>query len=117
MPTPPAMRLSPFRSVVRDSAAPVVCVASALVSWCWWVTITSLTWTGVRQTECSLVMEGRSIARVAAPTPEKARTVAWANQARIWQGRADAHAGGSHGATGYLLVSISMPVSGPCRGD
>ena len=67
------------------------------VSWFCCVTITSLTWTGVRQTECSLVMEDRSIARVAAPTPERARTVAWANQARILQGRADARAGGIDG--------------------
>ena len=44
---------------------------------------------GVRQTGGSLVMEGRLIARVAAPTPKRARTVAWANQARILQGRAN----------------------------
>ena len=37
-----------------------------LVSWFWRVT----RWIGVRQTECSLVMEDRSIARVAAPVPE-----------------------------------------------
>ena len=43
---------------------------------------------GVRQTGGSLVMQGRLIARVAAPTPKRARTVAWANQARILQGRA-----------------------------
>ena len=54
-----------------------------LVSWHCCVTITSPTRKGVRQTECSLVLEGRSIARVAAPIPEGARTVAWANQARI----------------------------------
>ena len=34
-------------------------------------------------------MEDRLIARVAAPTPKRARTVAWANQARILQGRAN----------------------------
>ena len=37
----------------------------------------------MRQTGCSLVMEGREKARVAAPIPNRARTVAWANQARI----------------------------------
>ena len=42
----------------------------------------------MRQTGCSLVMEGREKARVAAPIPNRARTVAWANQARIVQGRA-----------------------------
>ena len=43
---------------------------------------------GVRQTVGSLAIEGRLIARVAASTPERARTVAWANRARIVQGRA-----------------------------
>ena len=38
-----------------------------LVSWFWRVIITLLTWTGVRQTECSLVFRDRSILRVAAP--------------------------------------------------
>ena len=42
----------------------------------------------MRQTDCCLVMEDRRKARVAAPTPNRARTVAWANQARILQGRA-----------------------------
>ena len=35
-------------------------------------------------------MYGHPIARVAEPTPKRARTVAWANQARILQGRASA---------------------------
>ena len=42
----------------------------------------------MRQTGFSLVMEDRQKARVAAPIPNRARTVAWANQARISQGRA-----------------------------
>ena len=60
-----------------------------LVSWFGCVTITSLRWIGVRQTGFSLVMEDRQEARVAAPLPNRARTVAWANGARILQGRAD----------------------------
>ena len=59
-----------------------------LVSWFGCVTITSLRWIGVRQTGFSLVMEDRQKARVAAPLPNRARTVAWANGARILQGRA-----------------------------
>ena len=42
-------------------------------------------------------MEGRLIARVDALTLKRARTVAWANQARILQGRAGAHTGGIDG--------------------
>ena len=42
----------------------------------------------MRQTGFSLVMEDRQKARVAAPIPNRARTVAWANGARIVQGRA-----------------------------
>ena len=59
-----------------------------LVSWFWCVRITSLRWIGVRQTDAFLVKEDRWIARVAAPLPNRARTVAWANRARILQGRA-----------------------------
>ena len=54
----------------------------------WCVTITSLRWIGVRQTDYSQVVAGREKARVAAPPRVRARTVAWANQARILQGRA-----------------------------
>ena len=43
----------------------------------------------MRQTGFSLVMEDRQKARVAAPLPNRDRTVAWANQARILQGRAN----------------------------
>ena len=43
----------------------------------------------MRQTGFSLVMEDRQKARVAAPLPNRARTVAWANGARILQGRAN----------------------------
>ena len=43
----------------------------------------------MRQTVTSWVMEDRTKARVAAPIPNRARTVAWANQARIVQGRAN----------------------------
>ena len=50
-------------------------MAKLLVSWCWYGTIISLRRIGVRQTDCSLVMEDRLIARVAAPTPKRARTV------------------------------------------
>ena len=60
----------------------------ALVSWFWCVTITSLRWIGARQTATSQVIEDRHEARVAAPLPNRARTVAWANRARILQGRA-----------------------------
>ena len=42
----------------------------------------------MRQTGFSLVMEDRQKARVAAPIANRARTVAWANGARIVQGRA-----------------------------
>ena len=56
-----------------------------LVSWFW---CASIGWIGVRQTATSQVMEGRQKARVAAPLPNRARTVAWANRARILQGRA-----------------------------
>ena len=42
----------------------------------------------MRQTDAFLVKEDRWIARVAAPLPNRARTVAWANRARILQGRA-----------------------------
>ena len=42
----------------------------ALVSWFWRVIITLLTWIGVRQTECSLVIRDRCIVRVAAPVPK-----------------------------------------------
>ena len=42
----------------------------------------------MRQTDAFLVKEDRWIARVAAPLPHRARTVAWANRARILQGRA-----------------------------
>ena len=59
-----------------------------LVSWFWCVTITSLRWIGARQTATSQVIEDRHEARVAAPLPNRARTVAWANRARILQGRA-----------------------------
>ena len=65
-------------------------MAMLLVSWCWYGTIISLRQIGVRQTDCSLVIEDRLIAMVAAPTPKRARTVAWANRARILQGRARA---------------------------
>ena len=61
---------------------------TVLVSWFWCVRITSLRWIGVRQTDAFLVKEDRWIARVAAPLPNRARTVAWANRARILQGRA-----------------------------
>ena len=71
--------------------------ATLLVSWFWRVKIPSLTCIGVRQTGGSLVMEDRLIARVAASTQERARTVAWANRARILQGRANAHTGGRDG--------------------
>ncbi len=43
----------------------------------------------MRQTGFSLVMEDRQKARAAAPIPNRARTVAWANGARIVQGRAN----------------------------
>ena len=39
-----------------------------------------LGWIRVRQTDVSLVMEDRSKARVAAPLPNRARTVAWATK-------------------------------------
>ena len=42
----------------------------------------------MRQTDYSQVVAGREKARVAAPPRVRARTVAWANQARILQGRA-----------------------------
>ena len=42
----------------------------------------------MRQTVSSWVKEDRIRARVAASIPHRARTVAWANQARILQGRA-----------------------------
>ena len=42
----------------------------------------------MRQTDAFLVQEDRWIARVAALLPNRARTVAWANRARILQGRA-----------------------------
>ena len=45
----------------------------------------------MRQTDGSLVIRDRFIARVAAPFPNRARTVARANQARILQGRASIH--------------------------
>ena len=45
-------------------------------------------WSEVRQTDGSLVIRDRLIARVAAPFPNRARTVARASQARILQGRA-----------------------------
>ena len=54
-------------------------------------TMTLPRWSEVRQTDGSLVIKGRLIARVAAPFPNRARTVAWANQARILQGRASIH--------------------------
>ena len=50
-------------------------MAMLLVSWYWYGTITSFRRIGVRQTDCSLVREDRLIARVAAPTPKRARTV------------------------------------------
>ncbi len=46
-----------------------------LVSWFWCVTITSLRWIGARQTATSQVIEDRHEARVAAPLPNRARTV------------------------------------------
>ena len=42
----------------------------------------------MRQTDRTLVLRDRRKARVAAPIPDRARTVARANQARILQGRA-----------------------------
>ena len=54
-------------------------------------TMTLPRWSEVRQTDGSLVIRDRLIARVAAPFPNRARTVAWANQARILQGRASIH--------------------------
>ena len=63
---------------------------SVLVYWFWVVIMTSLRWIGVRQTDVSLVIEDRPTARVAAPPGVRARTVAWANRARIVQGRARA---------------------------
>ena len=59
-----------------------------LVSWFGMGQSLHYRWIGVRQTGCSLVMEGREKARVAAPLPSRARTVAWANRARILQERA-----------------------------
>ena len=61
-----------------------------LVCWFWVVIMTSLRWIGVRQTDVSLVIEDRPTARVTAPPGVRARTVAWANRARIVQGRARA---------------------------
>ena len=43
---------------------------------------------GTRQTDPPLVYEGRRRAGVVASLPPQARTVAWAKQARITQGRA-----------------------------
>ncbi len=44
----------------------------------------------MRQTDDAQVMEDRKGAGIAAPPPtSRARTVAWANRARIAQGRAD----------------------------
>ena len=45
--------------------------ATLLVCWVLSVIITLLTWIGVRQTECSLVIKDRLIARVAAPVPKQ----------------------------------------------
>ena len=59
-----------------------------LVSWFRCVTITSARRTRVRQTDDTQVMEDHRGASVAAPTTSRARTVAWANGARIVQGRA-----------------------------
>ena len=83
--------------VKGDADAVGIVLWQHLVSWFWRVKIPPLTCIGVRQTGGSLVMEDRLIARVAASTPERARTVAWANQALILQGRADAHIGGIDG--------------------
>ena len=43
----------------------------------------------MRQTDPPLVVKDRCQAWVAAPSPSRARTVAWVNQARILQGRAN----------------------------
>ena len=46
---------------------PSVSICEGLVCWFWCVTITSLRWIGVRQTDAALVVVDRKKARVAAP--------------------------------------------------
>ena len=54
-------------------------------------------WSRARQTGIPWVTTDRPVARVAALPTSRARTVAWANRARIVQGRAGAHTGGTDG--------------------
>ena len=80
---PPALTASPL----TFGTSSLTCIDASLYL-VLYGTITSPRWIGVRQTAASQVIEGRRKARVAAPLPNRARTVAWANQARILQGRA-----------------------------
>ena len=62
----------------------------------------------MRQTDGSLVIRDRFIARVAAPFPNRARTVARANQARILQGRASIHRSCSwNGKENYVGIDVA----------
>ena len=65
----------------------------------------------VRQTGPPWVIEDRCQPWVAAPFSEQSPNSCWANQARIWQGRADGSQGGSHGATRFqhdIYVGIDV---------
>ena len=70
------------------SSCSSMCVG--LVCWFWCVTINSLRWIGVRQTDAALVVVDRKKRGSPHPPRVRARTVAWANRARIVQGRARA---------------------------
>ena len=65
---------------------------------------------GARQTGSIWVMVDRSIAGVAAFPDGKTRTVAWANRARIVQGRVNTETGGTDGRTGeerFVGIDVS----------
>ena len=65
---------------------------------------------GARQTGSIWVMVDRSIAGVAAFPNGKTRTVAWANRARIVQGRVNTETGGTDGRTGearFVGIDVS----------
>ena len=61
----PARVCRPFAFPAGSLRRWAMCVG--LVCWFWCVTITSLRWIGVRQTDAALVVVDRKKARVAAP--------------------------------------------------
>ena len=61
------MKPAAIHRTVDDALSQKADRSIGLVCWFWCVTITSLRWIGVRQTDAALVVVDRKKARVAAP--------------------------------------------------